>query len=337
MKKSLLVFGIILLAFESSFAQLRPINERREVERVEKKEQGSEKKFFKRILNTESKENQDLDLVEITSTDVEFKMGEMSQTISAKRTVRPYSMNRYETTYRLWYKVRIWAERNGYTFSNPGQEGNDGRRGASPSKKESGQPVTNINWYDVIVWCNAFSEMDGKNPCYTYKGNVIRDGTDFAACDLAKCDWNQNGYRLPSEAEWEYAARKTPGKLQSDFLASGQIDANGNDDENVMVTTLGWISDNSNETHPVGKALANGAGLFDMCGNVLEFCWDWEAGYDAVQPDGNNAGPEYGSERVLRGGSFNQYTMFYGAGDRYSFNPYESYNYFGFRIAVSLE
>ena len=121
------------------------------------------------------------------------------------------------------------------------------------------------------------------------------------------------------------------------MLASGQVNANGDDDESVEPTSLGWISDNSKETHSVGTALANGAGLFDMTGNVLEFCWDWQASYDVQQLDIHQAGPEFGSERVMRGGSWNQYTMFYGAGDRYSFNPSEFYNYFGFRIAVSAE
>lgn len=329
MKRTIGLLVVSAFVFIASFAQQKPVNERRDVDRTEKKTQKkTEKVQFKN-------QYPELELVRIASTNSEFIIGEKSQTISAKRTVRPYSINRYETTYSLWHQVRSWAERNGYVFSNPGQEGNNGRRGMLPTKANSTQPVTNINWYDVIVWCNALSEMDGRNPCYTYKGQVIRDATDMAVCDLSKCDWNQNGYRLPTEAEWEYAARKTSSGLQSDLLASGQVNSNGVDDESVEVTTLGWISDNSKETHPVGKATANGAGLFDMCGNVLEFCWDWEASYDAPQSDNRQTGPEYGNERILRGGSWNQYTMFYGAGDRYSFNPSESYNYFGFRIAVS--
>lgn len=298
-------------------AQNRPVNEKREVERVEKKKSKKDKAESEGLF------------VKITDCNVEFSIGEKSQTISAKRTVRPYSMSKFETTYGMWYEVRKWAEKNGYTFANPGQEGSNGGRGKTPSKAKQFEPVTNINWYDAIVWCNAYSEKAGRNPCYTYKGDVLRDATDAASCDLAKCDWNQNGYRLPSEAEWEYAARKTAKGLQSDLLASGQLD------ESKAATDYGWISDNSTNLQPVGKAKANGAGLYDMLGNVLEFCWDWEASYDAPQGEERQAGPEYGSERVMRGGSWNEYTMFYGAGDRYSFNPSEAYNYFGFRLAVT--
>ena len=178
MKRTIGILAVSAFVLMTSFAQQRPVNERREVNRVERKAQ-------KKTPKAVSKRYPDLEMVEILSTNTEFTIGEKSQTVSAKRTVRPYSINRYETTYRLWHNVRIWAERNGYVFSNPGQEGNGGRRGALPSRKDSLQPVTNINWYDAIVWCNAFSEMDGMR---TIPGHIafalIPCGANSAAITL---------------------------------------------------------------------------------------------------------------------------------------------------------
>ena len=80
-----------------------------------------------------------------------------------------------------------------------------------------------------------------------------------------------------------------------------------------------------------GSGNANGAGLFDMSGNILEFCWDWYADYSGQA--GVSYGPEYGSKRISRGGSWSEYTLFYYAADRYAFDPNEYYGYTGFRFA----
>ena len=167
-------------------------------------------------------------------------------------------------------------------------------------------------------------------------------------CDLCTCNWDSDGYRLPTETEWEYAARKTPSGFQKGDLASGQIDSKGKSDASVKLSSVAWTFQNAKGTHLVGTAgtpfdpsapplpgsgHANGAGLFDMSGNVLEWCWDWFADYKDEK--GRATGPESGSERVMRGGSWNSYTLFLSAGDRYSFDPNEYFNYFGFRIATS--
>ena len=93
-----------------------------------------------------------------------FVIGENSQTYTAARTVAPFKINKYETTYALWFGVRVEAERQGYVFANPGQGGSEGKRGGFPSDADAFQPVTAINWYDAIVWCNALSEIENKKP-----------------------------------------------------------------------------------------------------------------------------------------------------------------------------
>lgn len=284
----------------------------------------------------------DDDMILLAKDGAEFIIGEGVQSFASKRILNSYYINKYETTYSLWYEIRSLAESMGYVFLNPGQEGSAGRHGKAPVYGDLKFPVTMISWYDALVWCNAYSEIQGYTPCYTFGGRVLRDSSDTASCDLAVCDWNASGYRLPSEAEWEYAARKKADGMQAGNRASGDF-GNREDAESVA-----WIYSNAKSVMSAGTAgtllaegakpgsgNANGAGIFDMSGNVLEFCWDWYADYG--EQNGVFYGPEYGSRRVSRGGSWSEYTVFYYAADRYALDPNEYYGYTGFRFARTVK
>jgi len=259
-------------------------------------------------------------------------------------TITGFKIGKYEITYELWYTVYQWAIANGYQFSNAGCEGHDGTAGAAPTTAKH-EPVTTINWRDVIVWCNAYSQMGGKIPVYYSDSGFttpIKDSRDGSygssvnmtagSFDYPYVNWNATGYRLPTEGEWQYAARYKDGmEWTPDLWASG---ATGDYTDDIATGLVAWYGKNSaNSTKAVGTKAANGLGIHDMSGNIHEWCWDWWGHLDWTGTKQDYRGPSSSTWRMALGGGFSApATLLYINRTYYSI-PYAEYNWSGFRVA----
>ena len=197
-------------------------------------------------------------------------------------------------------------------------------------------PVNYVNWYDAIVYCNKLSMQENLTPCYSIDGSTDPDDwgevptSSNSTWNAATCNYEAEGYRLPTEAEWEWLARGGENYI---YAGSDNVD------------DVAWYTSNTNDTgtREVKTKAPNGYGLYDMTGNVYEWCWDW---YDSIRDSTASDGASSGKYRVPRGGSW--YNPVYSCrvayrnindipDDRDWGDPFQRYDIFGLRVVCTAK
>jgi formylglycine-generating enzyme required for sulfatase activity len=188
--------------------------------------------------------------------------------------------------------------------------------------QSGGHPVTCVTWYDAVAYCNWRSRYERLDPAYSIEGDS--DPADWQQGTVV-CDFKAGGYRLPTEAEWEYAARGGSKGKNLRFSGSSNLNA------------VAWYWKTSGDkTHLVGTKYPNELGLFDMSGNVFEWCWDWyEMLYYLNSDVSEPKGADKGITRVYRGGSWHSIEQYCSVYNRYYLDPFSANNETGFRILRS--
>lgn len=210
--------------------------------------------------------------------------------------VSRFYISKFEVTQELWDKVYMWAITNDYSFDQ--SEGDPFPGSTWPYGSAMEYPANEVSWYDCVKWCNARSEMESLEPVY-YTSATMTSVYRSYMLDLvsSSADWDANGYRLPTEAEWEKVCRA--GTTNAFFFGNGNMEC--------AYAVLQFCGA---QLSPIGTRLPNPWGLHDILGNVQEWCWDsyWGGWYaDPLSSEADTRGPAGGWERVLRGSSFESY------------------------------
>ncbi|MBN2643703.1 MAG: formylglycine-generating enzyme family protein, partial [Victivallales bacterium] len=246
---------------------------------------------------------------------MEIPSGKFTRSDGKTIQIKSFSILNTEITWSQFKAVKDWANKQGYEIN-----GGIG---------QTDLPAQNISWYDAVKWCNALSEMSGKTPVYYFNGQLYKKGN----ADLTNKDvkWDADGYRLPTEAEWEYAYRAGT----STCFYWGEFPREGEPVNHEYAVFHFWGTEEINGG-PLrgGSKKPNAFGLYDMAGNMEEWVWDrYSLKYKNVGTD-NPKGPDTGFWRVLRGGGF-VIDRIFTADARHMSYPFWINCDIGFRIASS--